>query len=113
MRFRDRYPSLWTLIEFIAIAGTLFMLAMIGESQERYPNCGGTGVAIVGQWPAFSCTQYDDKCNIVVVPCSPAQRALIAFIGGHEVPTGNTAVSTRTPARRTGGGYSPKGTVSR
>ena len=91
----------------------VWLFSGVAGAQERYPYCGGTGVAIVGTWPAFSCTAYNDKCQIVVVPCSPAQRAIIAFIGGHEVPSGNAAVSTRTPARRTGGPYNPKATVAR
>ena len=115
--------AIYTFLEILFIGLALWLLGLIGEmrAQEAYPYCGGTGSAIVGTWPAFSCTAYNDKCQIVVVPCSPAQRALIAFIGGHEVPTGNAAVSTRTPARKgtpfgakgPGGSYNPKGTVAR
>ena len=63
--------------------------------------CGGTGSAIVGHWPAFSCTIYDDKCQLVVVPCSPAQLSIIHFVGGHEIPARPTVDhSERTPVRR-------------
>jgi hypothetical protein len=91
---------LYQVLEFIIIAGVLWLLASIGESQERYPYCGGTGVAIVGHWPAYSCTTYDDKCQIVVIPCTAGQRAVIAFLGGHEIPVqGPVEVNTRAKAR--------------
>jgi hypothetical protein len=90
-----------TLLILLLIFGLLMLFLPSGMSGQTVPGyCGGTGVAIVGQWPAFSCTRYDASCHIVVVPCSAAQIAIIRFVGGYQIPPPEPRPASNQPNTR-------------